>query len=103
MGQASRRGAFEERKAQAIARREEQRRINREAYLLRQAERDALMDRQDAERCTDVATKQGERLLIVDDGYSRRRRTPTMMLMAAMLAATAGSIHPQALSDARYR
>lgn len=45
MGQANRRGTFEERKAQAIARREEQPRIDREAWLQRQAERDAELDR----------------------------------------------------------
>lgn len=100
MGQASRRGTFEERKAQSIARREEQSRIDREAYILRQAERDAILDRD----YTPPSVTEPRQRSVGTGGFGRGgRRGPSMMLMAALLAATAGSIHPQALSDARHR
>lgn len=84
MGQASRRGTFEERKAQSIARKEEQRRIDKEAFLLRQAERDALMDR---DYTPPAQSDTGRRVGVI--GHVGRRGS-SMMLMAAMLAATAG-------------
>jgi hypothetical protein len=98
VGQASRRGTFEERKAQAIARREEQHRIDREAYLLRQAERDALMDREDQARAT--ARSEGRPIGVIRHG-SRGRSS--MVLMAAMLAATAGIGIIDVPSGRRYR
>lgn len=97
MGQASRRGTFEERKAQSIARREEQRRIDREAYLQRQANRDALLDR----NCTPPSVTEPRQRSVGTGGFGRGgRRGSSMMLMAAMLAATAGSgIHPAVIDD----
>lgn len=93
MGQASRRGTFEERKAEAIARREEEQRISREAFLLRQAERDAELDR-GYKPPYGTARKIG----VVGSGGRGSR----MMIMAAMLAATAGigAIMPD---DRKYR
>lgn len=100
MGQASRRGTFEERKAQSIARREEQRRIDREAWLQRQAERDALMDRD----YTPPAQSGTGRSVgtIGTGGFGSGRRGSPMMLMAALLAASAGvgAIMPD---DRKYR
>jgi len=102
VGQASRRGTFEERKAQAIAKREERQRVDREAWLQRQAERDSLMDREDQARST--ARSEGMSIGVVGTGGfgSGRRRGSAMMLMAAMLAATAG-IGPVMADDKRYR
>ena len=94
MGQASRRGTFEERKAQSVARREEQRRRDREAYLQRQADRDALLDR---DYTPPNVTETPPRRVGVGHGG---RRGSSMMLMAALLAATAGSgIHPAVIDD----
>ena len=45
MGQAKRRGIFEERKAQAIVKHKERQRADREAFLLKLAELDAILDR----------------------------------------------------------
>jgi hypothetical protein len=97
MGQASKRGTFEERKAESIAKREERHRIDREAYLLRQAERDATLDRDYTPPCVTEPRQRS----VGTGGFGSRGRSSSMMLMAAMLAATAGSIHPQALSDVR--
>lgn len=95
MGQASRRGTFEERKTQSIAKREEQRRIDREAYLLRQAERDAIIDR-DYKPPYGTSTGSGSVL------YGRSRKSSSLLLMAAMLAATSG-IGAIMADDRKYR
>lgn len=98
MGQASRRGTFEERKAQSIARREEQRRIDREVFLLRQAERDALMDRDYV-----PPERTGRPIGVIGTGGFGRGRSSSMMLMAAMLAATAGIGAIDIPSGRKYR
>ena len=98
MGQAKRKGTFEERKAQSIARREEQRRIDREAYLQRQASRDALLDRD----YTPPSVTEPRQRSFGTGGFGRGggRRRPSIMLMAALLAATAESgIHPAMIDD----
>jgi hypothetical protein len=97
VGQAARRGTFEERKAQAIARREEQQRINREVFLQKQAERDAILDR---DYTPPSGTETPPRRVGVI-GHSGRRGS-SIMLMAAMLAATAG-IGPVMADDRKYR
>lgn len=99
MGQASRRGTFEERKAQAIAKREERQRVDREAYLLRQAERDAMLDR---DYTPPSVTEPRQRSVGTGGFGSGGRRGSSMMLMAAMLAATAG-IGPIMADDRKYR
>lgn len=88
MGQASRRGTFEERKAESITRREEQRRIDREAWLQRQAERDAILDRDYTPPCV---AEPRERSVGTGGFGSGGRRRPSTMLMAAMLAAFTGT------------
>jgi len=98
VGQASRRGTFEERKAQAIARREEQLRIDKEAYLLRQAERDALIDRDYV-----PPERTGRPIGVIGTGGFGRGRSSKMMLMAAMLAATAGIGVIDVPSGSKYR
>ena len=99
MGQANRRGTFEERKGQSIASREEQRRTDREAYLLRQAERDAILDRD----YTPPSVTEPRQRSVGTGGFGRGgRRGSSMMLMAAMLAATAG-IGPVMADDRKYR
>lgn len=86
MGQANRRGTFEDRKAQAIAKREERQRVDREAYLLRQAERDALMDRDYV-----PPERTGRPIGTVGTGgFGSGNRRGKSMMMAAMLAAFAG-------------
>ena len=99
MGQASRRGTFEERKAQAIARREEEQRISREAFLKRQAERDAILDK---DYTPPSVTEPRQRSVGTGGFGSGGRRGKSMMLMAAMLAATAG-IGPVMADDRKYR
>ena len=95
MGQASRRGTFEERKAQSIARREEQQRIGREEHQRRMAERDALLDRD----CSPPNRNETPPRRVGVIGHGGRRGS-SMMLMAALLAATAGSgIHPAVIGD----
>lgn len=99
MGQASRRGTFEERKTQAIALREELQRVDREAYLLRHAERDAISDR----FYTPPRITEPHQRSVGTGGFGRGgRRGASMMLMAAMLAATAG-IGPIMADDRKYR
>ena len=96
LGQASRRGSFEERKAQAIARKEEQLRIDREAFLQRQAERDAELDREYI-----PPERTGRPIGVVGTGGFGRGRN--MMVMAAMLAATAGIGAIDIPSERKYR
>ena len=99
MGQARRRGTFEERKAQSIAKREEQRRIDLEAYLQRQAERDAILDRDYV-----PPERTGRPIGVIGTGGFGRggRSSSRMMVMAAMLAITAG-IGPVIADDRKYR
>jgi len=97
VGQAGRRGTFEERKAESIAKREERNRVDREAWLQRQAERDVILDRD----YTPPRGTEPRQLSVGTGGFGGRGRSSKMMLMAALLAATASSIHPQALSDIR--
>lgn len=100
MGQASRRGPFEERKAEATARREEEQRISREAFLLRQAERDAERDAE-LDRGYKPPYGTARKIGVVGSGGFGGRGS-RMMIMAAMLAATAGigAIMPD---DRKYR
>lgn len=99
MGQAKRRGTFEERKESSLARRKAQDRIDREAWLQRQAERDVLMDRDYV-----PPERTGRPTSVIGTGGFGRggRRGSPMMLMAAMLAATAG-IGPVMADDRRCR
>lgn len=103
MGQASRRGTFEYRKKQAIAKRNERQRVDREAWLQRQAERDAELDRQD--RARETARSEGRPIGHIGTGGfgGRVRRGTLIQMIAAILAATGSGVHPQAVSDARFR
>lgn len=84
MGQAKRRGSFEERKHQSITKKEEQCRIDHEAYLKLKAERDALMDQRDRARANNTYSKPSK----YSSGFSNRRSS--VLMMGAMLAAFAG-------------
>ena len=98
MGQASRRGTFEERKVQSIARRKEQLLISRKEHQQRQADRDALLDRD----YTPPSVTEPRQRSVGTGGFGRGggRRRPSIMLMAALLAATAESgIHPAMIDD----
>lgn len=87
VGQASKRGTFEERKTQSIAKREERQQVDREAYLQRQAERDSILDREYQAR--EAARREGRPIGVIGTGGfgSGGRRGKSMMVMAAMLAA----------------
>lgn len=87
MGQASRRGTFEERKAQAIAKAEEYRKKSQELFLQKQAARDAILDQSHA-RAYGNGTATSPRPRVGLGGFGSRGGS--MMMLAAILAATAG-------------
>lgn len=89
MGQASKRGTFEERKAQSITKREERQRVDREAWLQRHAERDAILDRD----YTPPSVTEPRQRSVGTGGFGSGGRRVSSMMLTAMLAATVGSLY----------